>query len=70
MPIHSCDEVMRVIEKIPEEEKEIILFQMNIPQLAVLLDSAEKVEEYKEALQKYIEYVRLLWMRFLNYMNW
>lgn len=55
MPVHSCDEVMRAIEKLPEEEKETILFQMNIPQLAVLLDSAEKVEEYKETLQKYID---------------
>lgn len=53
--IHSCDEVMKAIEKLPEEEKEVILFQMNIPQLAVLLDSAEKVEEYKETLQKYID---------------
>lgn len=54
MPVHSYDEVMKAVEKLPEEEKEIILFQMNIPQLAVLLDSAEKVEEYKESLQKYI----------------
>lgn len=53
-PVHSYDEVMRAIGKLPEEEKNIILNQLKLAELASLLDSAEKVKEYLEMIQNYI----------------
>lgn len=55
MPVHSYNEVMRAVEKLPEEEKIFILNQVSIPQLAVFLDSEENVEKFKNILQKYID---------------
>lgn len=53
-PVHSYDEVMRAVEKLPEEEKNIILDQLKLTELASVLDSAEKVKEYLEIIQNYI----------------
>ena len=53
-PVHSYDEVMRAVEKLPEEEKSIILDQLKLTELASVLDSAEKVKEYLEIIQNYI----------------
>lgn len=54
IPVHSYDEVMRAVEKLPEEEKNIILNQLKLTELASLLDSEEKVKEYLGIIHNYI----------------
>ena len=50
----TYSEVIRAVERLTEEEKQIILNMTNIEQLSLLMTSKEAVDDYKKLLEEHI----------------
>ena len=58
--IHIYDLVMKAVTKLPDKEKEVLMSQMTINQLASLLTSKEKLEQYTQNLVDTIDWFTVL----------
>ena len=51
---HSYGDVIKAVDQLPENNKQLLLSKMSIPQLVELLNSAEKFDEYRTTVETYI----------------
>lgn len=58
--IHIYDVIMRAVTKLPDKEKEVLMSQMTINQLASLLTSKEKLEQYTQNLVDTLDWFTVL----------
>lgn len=58
--IHIYDLVMKAVTKLSDKEKEVLLSQMTINQLASLLTSKEKLEQYTQNLVDTLDWFTVL----------